>query len=185
MVLLLAAGAASLASAQGPAGSMYSHSLAPYVPSPEPIVDRMLEIANLKPGEVLYDLGCGDGRVLIAAVQKYHAKAVGVELNSKIYKRAEDRINLLGLQNHIQLIHGDLLDVDLSDADVVTLYLMRSSNEGLRPRLEKFLKPGARVVAHDYPVPGWKPNRVEEAETDSHVHTVYLYVMPPVKTQAR
>ncbi len=184
MVVLLAAGAASLASAQGPA-SMYSHSLAPYVPSPEPVVDRMLEIANLKPGEVLYDLGCGDGRVLIAAVQKYHAKAVGVELNSKIYKRAEDRIHLLGLQNHIQLIHGDLLDVDLSDADVVTLYLMRSSNEGLRPRLEKFLKPGARVVAHDYPVPGWKPNRVEEAETDSHVHTVYLYVMPPVKTRAR
>ncbi len=184
MILLLVAGSVGLASAQGP-GSTYSHSLAPYVPSPEPIVDRMLEIANLKPGEVLYDLGCGDGRVLIAAVQKYHAKAVGVELNPKIYKRAQDRINLLGLQNHIQLIHGDLLDVDLSDADVVTLYLMRSSNEGLRPRLEKFLRPGARVVAHDYPVPGWKPNRVEEAETDSHVHTVYLYVMPPVKMQAR
>ncbi len=178
--LLLSACAASLAFAQAPP-SIYAHSLAPYVPSPQPIVDRMLEIANLKPGEVLYDLGCGDGRVLIAAVQKYHARAVGVELNGKIYKRAQDRINLLGLQNHIELIHGDLLDVDLSPADVVTLYLMRSSNEGLRPRLEKYLKPGARVVAHDFPVPGWKPTRVEETDTDSHVHTVYLYVMPPVK----
>ncbi len=179
-VLLLTLVAAPAAWAQS-RPSIYTNSLAPYVPSPEPIVERMLELADLKPGETVYDLGCGDGRVLILAVQKFHARAVGVELSDKVYKRAVDRIALLGLQNHIQVIHGDLLTVDLRPADVVTIYLMRSSNESLRPRLEKYLRPGARVVAHDFAVPGWKPTRVEQSDFDSHQHTVYLYVMPPAK----
>lgn len=176
-ILLVSAVSAFGQSGLGP----YAHSLAPYVPSPQTIVDRMLEIANPKPGETLYDLGCGDGRVLITAVQKYHVHAVGVELSDKVYKRALDRIATYGLQNQIKVIHGDLLNVDLSNADVVTIYLMRTSNESLRPRLEKLLKPGARVVSHDYAVPGWKPAQVEETDVDTHPHTVYLYIMPPNK----
>lgn len=161
--------------------SPYIHSLAPYVPSPPAIVDRMLEMAELKPGETLYDLGCGDGRVLIAAAERFRAKAVGVEISDKIYDRAVTRIAKLGLQDQVKLIHGDLLDVDLSGADVVTIYLMTASNESLRPRLEKYLKPGARVVSHDYEVPGWKPTLVERPEAESRYHMLYLYVMPPVK----
>lgn len=163
--------------------SWYAKMLAPDVTSPQEIVDRMLEIANVKPGETVYDLGCGQGRVLITAVQRFHAKAVGVELDDRLFRRATDQVALLGLQNRIKLIHGDLLEVDLSPADVVTVYLMTGSNESLRPRLEKYLRPGARVVSHDYKVPGWVPNQVEEPEAVSRSHKIYLYVMPPIKKQ--
>ena len=159
----------------------YAKSLAPDVTSPQEIVDRMLEIANVKPGETVYDLGCGQGRVLITAVQRFHAKAVGVELSDRLFQSATDHVALLNLQNRINLIHGDVLEVDLSPADVVTIYLMTTSNESLRPRLEKYLHPGARVVSHDYKVPGWIPNQVEEPEAASRSHTIYLYVMPPNK----
>ncbi len=161
--------------------SVYAHSLAPDVPSPQIIVDRMLELANLKAGETVYDLGCGDGRVLVTAVDRFHAKAVGVELSDRVYKRAIARMASLGLQNQVKIIHGDLLETDLSPADVVTIYLMTTSNESLRPRLEKYLKPGARVVSHDFMVPGWKPLIAERTEADSHDHMIYLYMMPPVK----
>lgn len=176
--LFTAVVASTGALAQSP---FYSKLLAPDVTSPQEIVDRMLEIANVKPGETVYDLGCGQGRVLVTAVQRFHAKAVGVELSDRLFRRASDRVALLGLQHQIKLIHGDLLEVDLSPADVVTIYLMTGSNESLRPRLEKFLHPGARVVSHDYKVPGWVPAQVEEPEAASRSHKLYLYIMPPVK----
>ncbi len=159
----------------------YRNSLAPYVVSPQEIVDRMLEIANLKQGETLFDLGSGDGRIIITASQRYRAKAVGVEISDRLVKSTNDRIMSLGLQNLCSVIHGDLLQADLSPADVVTIYLMTNSNEMLRPNLEKFLKPGARVVSHEYTVPGWKPRYVEKVDPDSRGHTIYLYVMPVKK----
>lgn len=164
------------------AQSRYEHyraSLAPYVVSPQEIVDRMLEIANLKVGETLYDLGSGDGRILFSAAQRFHARAVGVEISDRLVKATNDRISQLGLQNLASVIHGDLLKVDLSPADVVTIYLMTNSNEILRPNLEKFLKPGARVVSHEYAVPGWKPSYVEKVDPDTRGHLIYLYTMPP------
>jgi len=124
----------------------YANSLAPYVVSPQQIVDRMLELADLKAGETLYDLGSGDGRVLITAVQRYHAKAVGIEISETLVKSTGDRIQKLGLANDARVIQGDLLQVDLTPADVVTIYLATDSNEILRPNLEKYLKPGARIV---------------------------------------
>lgn len=160
--------------------SRYANKLAPYVPSPPRVVERMLEMANLKPGETLYDLGSGDGRILITAAQLYKAKAVGVEISEKLAKLSTNRIQKLGLENQVKVIHGDLMHVDLSGADVVTIYLLTLSNEELRPRLEKYLKPGARVVSHDFAVPGWKPTEVDH--TDEHPgHSIYLYVMPPDK----
>jgi protein-L-isoaspartate O-methyltransferase len=159
----------------------YRNSLAPYVVSPQDIVDRMLELANLKSGETLYDLGSGDGRILFTASQRYHAKAVGVEISSRLVKSTNDRIIQLGLQNLVSVIHGDLMEVDLSPADVVTIYLMTNSNEILRPNLEKYLRAGARVVSHEYAVPGWKPRYVEKADPDSRGHVIYLYTMPPKK----
>jgi cyclopropane fatty-acyl-phospholipid synthase-like methyltransferase len=160
--------------------SPYANKLVPFVSSPVRVVDRMLEIANIKPGETVYDLGCGDGRILIAAVEKYKAKAVGIEISPKLVAQARARIQKAGVADQAQVIQGDLLQADISKADVVTIYLSTSVNKKLRPRLEKYLKPGARVVSHDYQVPGWKPTRVEEAGSNDQ-HLVYLYEMPPVK----
>jgi SAM-dependent methyltransferase len=153
----------------------YANSLAPYVVSPQQIVDHMLELADLKSGETLYDLGSGDGRVLITAVQRFHAKAVGIEISEALVKSTSDRIQRLGLANDARVIQGDLLQVDLSPADVVTIYLATDSNEILRPNLEKYLKPGARVVSHDYVVPGWKPKAVDRDLPDARGHVIYLY----------
>ena len=153
----------------------YANSLAPYVVSPQQIVDRMLELADLKPGETLYDLGSGDGRVLITAVQRYHAKAVGIEISEVLVKNTTERIQRLGLANDARVIQGDLLQIDLSPADVVTIYLATDSNEILRPNLEKYLKPGARVVSHDYVVPGWKPKVVDKDLPEARGHLIYLY----------
>jgi cyclopropane fatty-acyl-phospholipid synthase-like methyltransferase len=155
----------------------YTNKLAPYVASPVHVVDRMLELASPKPGETLYDLGCGDGRILIAAAQKYQVKAVGVEISPKLVARAMTAISKAGLDSRARVVQGDLLTADLADADIVTIYLATESNEQLRPRLEKFLKPGARVVSHDYAVPGWKPLKIDKSDS----HLIYLYEMPPVK----
>lgn len=160
--------------------SEYASKLAPYVASPARVVDRMLELANIKPGETLYDLGCGDGRILITAVQKYKVKAVGVEISPKLVAKARASIEKAGLQNEARVIQGDVLTADPTGADVVYLYLSTRLNEQLRPRLEAHLKPGARVVSHDYPVPGWKPAKVEETE-GSQRHMIFLYEMPPAK----
>jgi predicted RNA methylase len=180
-VIVAAAALASLpVAAQNP---RYANKLAPFVTSPVKIVDRMLELANLKPGETLYDLGCGDGRILIAAAEKYKVKAVGVEISPKLVAEAQANIEKSGLSDQARVIKGDLLDTDLSGADVVTIYLATSLNRKLRPRLERFLKAGARVISHDYAVPGWKPSRVERAD-DRHVHLIYVYDMPPAKADA-
>jgi cyclopropane fatty-acyl-phospholipid synthase-like methyltransferase len=140
----------------------------------------MLELANLKPGETLYDLGCGDGRILIAAVERYQVKAVGVEISPKLVAKATASIEKAKLEGQARVIQGDLLTVDFSAADVVTMYLATSLNAELRPRLEKLLKPGARVVSHDYPVPGWKPSKVDKTD-GTHLHLIYLYEMPALR----
>jgi len=149
--------------------------LAPYVPSPQNVVEKMLEAANLKPGETVYDLGSGDGRVLITAAQRFGAKAVGIEISPAQVKASEARVRELKLEHKIHVLEGDLLHADLSAADVVTIYLLTQSNELLRPNLEKYLKPGARVVSHDYPVRGWTPVRVEKVEAHKRVHQLYVY----------
>ena len=155
--------------------------LAPYVSSPQNVVDRMLEVAKLKPGETVYDLGSGDGRVLITAAQKYGAKAVGIEISRKEVAASQERIKLLKLDNRAQVIEGDLLKADISQADVVTLYLLTQSNEMLRPHLEKSLRPGTRVVSHDYPIRGWTPVLVEKIDAYRRAHQLYLYEVPAPK----
>jgi protein-L-isoaspartate O-methyltransferase len=158
----------------------YVKKLAPYVSSPFRAVDRMLELAALKPGETLYDLGAGDGRIVISAARRYGVKAVGIEMNEKLVKSANDRILKFGLQDRAKVIQGDLLRADLAPADVVVIFLQTMSNEELRPKLEKYLKPGSRVLSYSFAVPGWKPVLVDR--TDEHSgHLIYLYEMPPVK----
>ncbi|MGA2132679.1 MAG: methyltransferase domain-containing protein [Bryobacteraceae bacterium] len=149
--------------------------LAPYIPSPQEVVERMLSAARVKPGELVYDLGSGDGRIIITAAQKFHARAVGVELRGDLCKSTQARLKSLGLDDQVKLIHGNLLKVDLSPADVVTLYLLTSSNERLRPNLEKYLKPGARVVSNDYEIKGWTPSGIVPIEAGGLKHYIYVY----------
>lgn len=158
----------------------FTNKLAPYVSSPARVVDRMLEMAAIKPGETLYDLGCGDGRILIAAVQRYKVKAVGVEISPKLAAKAEASIRKAGLQAQARVIPGDLLHVDFSGADVVAIYLSTQLNEELRPLLERYLKPGARVVSHDYAIPGWKAAKVDRSD-GVKAHLIYLYEFPAAK----
>jgi cyclopropane fatty-acyl-phospholipid synthase-like methyltransferase len=163
--------------AQHPRGE----SLAPFVPSPQPVVERMLEAADLKPGETVFDLGCGDGRIVITAARDFRAKGVGVELSEKLAREAEDQVRRMGLQNRVSIIHGDLLKADLRSADIVTLYLLTDVNDRLKPILEKELRPGGRVVSHDFMIRGWKPSRVDEVNVNNRTHMIYVYVMPPRK----
>ena len=139
----------------------------------------MLVLAELKPGEILYDLGAGDGRAVIMAAQEFGARAVGVELREDLAKKALQTVYQLGLQDRVTILHSNLFDVDISPADVVFLYLTTSANEKVKPKLEAELKPGARVISHDYEIIGWKPLKVEEFCENPNLgypsHTLYLY----------
>jgi tRNA1(Val) A37 N6-methylase TrmN6 len=151
--------------------------LAPYYPTPETIVVKMLELGGLKPGEKMFDLGSGDGRIVIAAAQKFQAEAIGVELNKDLYKQSMDRIRKLGLEKTARIVNGDIFKQDYSSADLITVYLLPNSNDKVQPLLEKQLKKGARVVAHDFEFRSWTPAKVEDIEDDGEgrSHTLFLY----------
>jgi precorrin-6B methylase 2 len=151
--------------------------LAPAFPTPQTIVERMLSLAQVKPGETVYDLGCGDGRIVITAAQQFKARAVGIEIRRDIFETTLGRVNSLGLTDQVKIIHGNALKTDLRPADVVTLYLLTSSNEKLKPVLVQYLRPTARVVSHDFEIRGWKTAAVEKINVDGRPHTIYLYRM--------
>lgn len=149
--------------------------LAPAYPSPQSVVERMLALADVRPGEMVYDLGCGDGRIVITAATKFSAHAVGVEIRRDIYETTLARVASLGLSDKVRIVHGDALKTDLAPADVVTLYLLTSSNERLRPVLEAQLKLGARVVSHDFEIRGWKAENTEKMIVEGRPHMIYVY----------
>src|SRR5579859_8127722 len=138
--------------------------LAPYYPTPETIVQKMLLLGGLKAGEKMYDLGSGDGRIVIMAAEKFHADSVGVELDNDLWRQSMDKIQSLRLQKTARIIHGDILQQDYSSADLITVYLLPISNDKVRPVLEKQLKKGTRIVAHDFEFKDWKPEKVETVE---------------------
>jgi predicted RNA methylase len=142
----------------------------------------MLILAELKPMEVFFDLGAGDGRTVIMAAKDFGARAVGVELREDLVKKALSTIYESGLQDRVTIVNGDMFNVDLRSADVVFLYLTTSANEKVKPKLEAELKQGVRVVSHDYEIVGWKPVKVEnfcENQTLGYPsHTIYLYKKP-------
>jgi ubiquinone/menaquinone biosynthesis C-methylase UbiE len=147
-------------------------SIAPFVQTPVEVAKKMLEISQIRSGEVLYDLGCGDGRLIILAAKEIGARATGIELREDLIERARTEIKRLNLEGKVNVIQGNFFDVPISDADVVTLYLTSSANERLRPKLEAELKAGARVISHDFKVPGWKPRAVYNELLG---HTIYAY----------
>lgn len=150
-------------------------SLAPYIPTPQILVEKMLDAAGVKAGDLVYDLGSGDGRIVITAAQKFGARGVGVELNAALCRQARRRIKELGLEDRVSIVEANAMRVDLSPATVITLYLLTTSNERLKPILEKYLKPGARVVSNDYPIKGWKETRLVLVKTGSAEHRIYVY----------
>ncbi len=153
--------------------------IAPFVPTPLPVVRHMLFLAELKPGEVFFDLGAGDGRTVIMAAKEFGARAVGVELREDLAKKALGTVYEEGLQDRVTIVRDDMFNVDLSPADVVFLYLTTSANEKIKPKLQAELKPGVRVVSHDYEIVGWKPIKVENFCENPKLgypsHTIYLY----------
>ena len=147
-------------------------SIAPFVQTPLEVAKKMLNLSQVRPGEMLYDLGCGDGRLIILAAKDIGAKATGIELREDLVERAKTEIKRLNLEDKVRIVQGNFFDVNISDADVVTLYLTSSANERLRPKLEAELKAGARVISHDFKVPGWKPSAVHNELLG---HTIYTY----------
>src|SRR5215470_5447046 len=158
----------------------------PYVPTPIEVVDRMLEFGDVKKSDVVYDIGSGDGRVVIQAAKKYGPKGVGIEMDPRLVELSRKTVRQEGVDQLVEIRQGDALKADVSAATVVTLYMLPSFNKMLRPILEQQLKPGTRVVVHDYPIEDWKPVKWEEMplmdtrpEVMPHKHVLYLYEWKP------
>jgi predicted RNA methylase len=171
--IVLIAGLSCFAFAQQPTGEK----LAPYYPTPLSIVERMLDLGELKPGEKMFDLGSGDGRIVIMAAQKYHADATGVELDSDLVASSQEKVRQLGLKT-ARIVYGDILKQDYSSANLITVYLLPESNIKVRPILEEQLKKGTRIVAHDFVIGGWTPVKTITIPDDGEgrSHMLYLYV---------
>jgi protein-L-isoaspartate O-methyltransferase len=153
--------------------------LAPYLPTPLTIVADMLDFADLRPGEKMFDLGSGDGRIVIMAAQRYRADATGVELDEDLAIQSEAKIRALGLDKTARIIQGDMMKQDYSSANVITVYLLPQSNLKVRPMLDAQLKKGTRIVAHDFEIGGWKPVKTVTIADDGEgrSHTLFLYII--------
>ena len=154
----------------------------PFVPSPMHVVQRMLEVAEIQKSDILYDMGSGDGRVVIEAAKKYGIRAVGVDLNADLVAKARENAAKEGVDHLVEFRAQDGLTVDISEATVVTLYMFKWFNNALRPKLQQ-LKPGARVIAHDFDIDEWKPTRIEYVKSPedgsdyAESRTLYIWVI--------
>jgi SAM-dependent methyltransferase len=145
-----------------------------YVPTPPNVVDGMLKLAGVTANDIVYDLGSGDGRIVIAAAKTYKARGVGIDLNPKLVAEARRNAELAGVADRVRFIEGDFFTADISEATVVTLYLLSSINEKLRPKLLRDLKPGARIVSHWFRMGSWQPD--QSANPDKH--PIWLWRVP-------
>ncbi|MGF1482615.1 MAG: class I SAM-dependent methyltransferase [Cyanophyceae cyanobacterium] len=150
----------------------------PYVPTPQEVVEQMLELADVSGDDILYDLGSGDGRITIAAAQEYGARAIGVEINPGLVQISQENAQAANVSERVEFVQQDLFDVDLSEATVVTLYLLPEVNLRLRPKLLQELEPGTRIVSHDFDMGEWKPERVVRVQGPDREHTLYYWVVP-------
>jgi ribosomal protein L11 methylase PrmA len=147
----------------------------PYVPTPEPVVNAMLKLAQVKRGDVLYDLGSGDGRIVIAAAKRYGVRGTGVDIDPQRVREANANARKAGVAKQVRFLNEDLFAIDFSDATVVTLYLLPRINLQLRPKLLAELKPGTRIVSHGFDMGDWQPERAVEVGSS----TLYLWIVPP------
>jgi len=155
------------------AQDLESKKIVPFVPTPQDVVDKMIELAGVKKGDLVYDLGSGDGRIVITAAKK-GARAVGFDVDGDLVKESRENIRKAGLENLAEIKQQDILTVDLSPATVVTMYLLPDVNLKLKPNLLKQLKPGSRVVSHAFDMGDWKPDKTERVNG----RTIYLWNIP-------
>lgn len=154
----------------------------PFVPTPIEVVDKMLELAEVKKGDVVYDLGSGDGRIVIHAAKKYGVKAIGIEMDQLLLAKARKDAKAAGVSHLVEFRAEDAMKTDLSKATVVTLYMLPWFNEAMKPSFQKYLKPGARIVAHDFGIEGWEPDKTEKLSEPEkkpgglvHYHAIHLW----------
>ena len=151
-----------------------------FVPTPQEVVDAMLKLANVHQGDVLYDLGSGDGRIPVTAARRYGIRAYGIDIDPQRIQEANDNAKKAGVTHLVRFRREDLFKTDFHDATVVTLYLLPDLNVKLRPRLFAELKPGTRIVSHQFDMGTWKPDKKVEVTSG---RTIYLWTLPPRKTQ--
>lgn len=154
----------------------------PFLPTSMEVVDRMLEIAEVKQGDVVYDLGSGDGRIVIRAAKKYGARGVGIEMDGWLVEASRAKAKEEGVDHLVEFRNEDALKAEISEATVVTLYMLPWFNEMMRPAFQKQLRPGSRVVAHDYGIEGWPPDKIEKLPQPEirqggyvHHHVIFLW----------
>jgi len=145
-----------------------------YVPTPEAVVEAMLQVAGVGKNDIVYDLGCGDGRIPVTAARKYGARGIGIDIDPQRIKEANENVAKNNVGDRVKIVQGDLFEQDLSQATVVTLYLLPSLNVKLMPKLMKELKPGTRIVSHAFDMGDWKP----EKELDVEGRKVYFWTIP-------
>lgn len=152
---------------------------APYIPTPQEVVDRMLELAGVTEDDVVYDLGCGDGRIVVTAAKRFGCRALGFDKNPALVEESLENAKINQVEDLVQISEQDIFTLDLSGADVVTLYLLPRLNERLIPQLEK-LKPGSRIVSHQFDMKGVRPEKLVHltCEEDGRDHQLYLWVTP-------
>jgi len=147
----------------------------PYVPTNQPVVDAMLELAGVTGKDIVYDLGCGDGRIVVTAARKYGARGVGIDIDPERIEDANYLAKRLGVTHQVKFIQGDLFDADIREATVVTLYLLPEINLKLKPKLLRELKPGTRIVSHDFNMgQDWPPEKTVRMGRD----TIFLWTIP-------
>ena len=169
-LVLMAPLASPTALAQQPA------SLAPYVPTPQDVVNRMLELAGVTNDDVVYDLGCGDGRIVITAAQRFGARGVGIDFDPRRIAEANANAKRAGVEDLVTFIEQDAMAADVSDATVVTLYLLSSSNMKLRPILTSQLRRGSRIVSHAFRMGDWDPDETDRFDDEhGNSRTIYLW----------
>ncbi len=150
----------------------------PYVPTPEEVVEAMLDITDVNENDILYDLGCGDGRIVITAAKERGARGVGIDINPKRIEESKENAEEANVMDKVQFIEGDLFLADFREATVVTMYLLPAVNIKLRPRLLRELAPGTRIVSHDFNMNEWEPDSTIKIPNDFHTHSVYFWTIP-------
>ena len=165
-----------IANSCGSSVAVWTDGEVPFVRSTPEVIDRMLDLARVKPNDLLYDIGSGDGAIVIRAAKKYGVKGVGIEIDQGLVAKARDNAFRENVQDLVEFRAQDAFTVDVSSATVVTLYMLADFNAKLRPILDRQLKPGTRVVSHDFDIPGWVPDKVETVKGDFiHDHKVLLF----------
>jgi precorrin-6B methylase 2 len=154
----------------------------PYHPTPLPVIEEMLKLAEVKQGDVVYDLGCGDGRIVVTAAKLYGIKAVGVDLDPERVEESEENVRKNGVENLVTIKHQNIFETDLSEASVVTLYLYPSVNLALKPILLDQLKPGSRIVSHAFDMGDWKPEKEVTVEHKGAPYDIFLWRIPEKQT---